>query len=64
MYGSLPYSEQLKVFRGTPRGLRKVVVATNIAETSITISGIVFGKDKFNSIIERSVTFIQKRVSI
>ncbi|KAJ9594469.1 hypothetical protein L9F63_014081, partial [Diploptera punctata] len=42
MYGSLPNSEQLKVFRSTPRGLRKVVIATNIAETSITISGIVY----------------------
>lgn len=42
MYGSLPNSEQLKVFRPTPRGLRKVVIATNIAETSITIFGIVY----------------------
>lgn len=42
MYGSLPYGDQLKVFRPTPRDLRKVVVATNIAETSITISGIVY----------------------
>jgi HrpA-like RNA helicase len=45
MYGSLPNAEQLKVFRSTPRGLRKVVVATNIAETSVTIPGIVYGNN-------------------
>jgi HrpA-like RNA helicase len=45
MYGSLPNTEQLKVFRSTPRGLRKVVVATNIAETSVTIPGIAYGNN-------------------
>lgn len=44
MYGSLPQHEQLKVFRRAPDGYRKVVIATNIAETSVTISGIVHGK--------------------
>ncbi|XP_047663327.1 probable ATP-dependent RNA helicase DHX35 [Tachysurus fulvidraco] len=42
MYAGLPYSEQLKVFERLPPTVRKVVVATNIAETSITINGIVF----------------------
>ncbi|KAG5880171.1 hypothetical protein JTB14_001661 [Gonioctena quinquepunctata] len=41
MYGSLPYHEQLKVFKPAPNGYRKVVVATNVAETSVTIPGIV-----------------------
>ncbi|CAH1113359.1 unnamed protein product [Psylliodes chrysocephalus] len=41
MYGSLPHHDQLKVFRSAPDGYRKVVVATNIAETSVTIPGIV-----------------------
>ncbi|XP_074028365.1 probable ATP-dependent RNA helicase DHX35 [Leptinotarsa decemlineata] len=41
MYGSLPYHEQLKVFKPPPNGYRKVVVATNVAETSVTIPGIV-----------------------
>ena len=30
----------MKVFEKTPKGFRKVVIATNIAETSITINGI------------------------
>ncbi len=42
MYGSLPPHDQLKVFRPAMRGTRKIVVATNIAETSITIEGVTY----------------------
>ncbi|EJW85626.1 CDK5 regulatory subunit-associated protein 1 [Wuchereria bancrofti] len=42
MYGSLPGFEQLKAFDSTPYGTRKIVVATNIAETSLTIPGITY----------------------
>ncbi|XP_066254895.1 probable ATP-dependent RNA helicase DHX35 [Euwallacea similis] len=42
MYGSLPFNQQLNVFRKAPDGHRKIVVATNIAETSVTIPGIVY----------------------
>ncbi|KAA8590966.1 hypothetical protein FQN60_001909 [Etheostoma spectabile] len=42
MYSGLPYAEQMKVFERAPNSVRKVVVATNIAETSITINGVVF----------------------
>uniref|UniRef100_A0A915Q4W7 RNA helicase n=1 Tax=Setaria digitata TaxID=48799 RepID=A0A915Q4W7_9BILA len=45
MYGSLPGSEQLKAFDSTPHGTRKIVIATNIAETSVTIPGIVYVVD-------------------
>lgn len=43
MYGCLPYHEQLKVFKSAPEGYRKVIVATNVAETSVTIPGIIHG---------------------
>ncbi|XP_066598205.1 probable ATP-dependent RNA helicase DHX35 isoform X2 [Prorops nasuta] len=45
MYGSLPNSEQLKVFWKAPKDTRKIVVATNIAETSITIPNIIYVVD-------------------
>lgn len=40
IFSHLPYEKQLEVFEPTPPGCRKVVLATNIAETSITINGI------------------------
>ena len=39
-YANLPYTEQKKVFQQTPRGFRKVILATNLAETSLSIDGI------------------------
>jgi len=42
IYASLPSEEQAKVFVPTPKGARKVVLATNIAETSLTIDGICY----------------------
>ncbi len=40
LYGRLPKEDQEKVFMETPEGKVKVVVSTNIAETSITINNI------------------------
>lgn len=45
LYASLPYAQQLRVFQGAPKGYRKVIISTNIAETSITISGIKYVVD-------------------
>lgn len=42
IYASLPSEIQSKIFEPTPPGARKVVLATNIAETSLTIDGIVY----------------------
>lgn len=42
IYANLPTDMQAKVFIPTPPGARKVVLATNIAETSLTIDGITF----------------------
>ncbi len=42
IYANLPSELQTKIFEPTPAGARKVVLATNIAETSLTIDGIVY----------------------
>ncbi|KAI1753495.1 DEAD/DEAH box helicase [Xylaria castorea] len=41
LHASLDTREQRRVFASAPHGKRKVVVATNVAETSITIDDIV-----------------------
>ncbi|SCU99557.1 LANO_0F02278g1_1 [Lachancea nothofagi CBS 11611] len=50
LYGSLPPHQQQRIFEPAPepvngRAGRKVVVSTNIAETSLTIDGIVYVVD-------------------
>ena len=40
LYSLLPTREQLRVFERPPEGSRLVVLATNVAETSLTIPGI------------------------
>ena len=45
IYASLPAESQGKIFEPAPAGGRKVVLATNIAETSLTIEGIVYVVD-------------------
>ncbi|XP_039127211.1 pre-mRNA-splicing factor ATP-dependent RNA helicase DEAH1 isoform X3 [Dioscorea cayenensis subsp. rotundata] len=45
IYANLPTELQAKIFEPTPEGARKVVLATNIAETSLTIDGIKYVVD-------------------
>ncbi|KAM3934162.1 putative ATP-dependent RNA helicase DHX40 isoform 2-T2 [Leptodactylus fuscus] len=40
LYGSMPTDQQKRIFLPPPKGIRKCVVATNIAATSVTIEGI------------------------
>ncbi|MDR1760883.1 MAG: ATP-dependent helicase HrpB [Bacteroidales bacterium] len=54
LYGQLPFAQQQTVLRKNTSGKRKIVLATNIAETSITIEGI---RIVIDSGLERVVKF-------
>ena len=45
LFAMLPPSEQARVFRPPPPGHRLIVIATNVAETSVTIPGIKYVVD-------------------
>lgn len=45
LYGAMATDQQQKVFAPVEGGVRRVIVATNIAATSITINGVVYVVD-------------------
>lgn len=45
IYSQMPADLQAKIFDRAPPGVRKVIVATNIAETSLTVDGIMYVVD-------------------
>ena len=45
LHGMMPTAEQKRIFLPPPDGKRKVILATNIAETSITVEDVVYVVD-------------------
>ena len=45
VYSALPSESQIKIFEPAPPGVRKCIIATNIAEASLTIDGIYYVVD-------------------
>lgn len=45
IYSQMPADLQAKIFDKAPTGTRKVIIATNIAETSLTVDGIKYVVD-------------------
>ncbi|XP_017304633.1 DExH-box ATP-dependent RNA helicase DExH3-like, partial [Diaphorina citri] len=42
LHSQMQTSKQKLVFNAPPEGLRKIILSTNIAETSITINDVVY----------------------
>ncbi|KAH8547643.1 P-loop containing nucleoside triphosphate hydrolase protein [Umbelopsis sp. PMI_123] len=42
LHAGLSSQEQARVFKSMPKNVRKIVAATNVAETSITIDGVIY----------------------
>lgn len=42
LYASLPPESQARVFLAPPSNCRRIIVATNLAETSLTVDGVVY----------------------
>lgn len=45
LFSALPNQDQMKIFKPLQRGIRKIIISTNIAETSVTIPNIRYVVD-------------------
>ena len=56
LHSALATQDQTRVFQKAPEGVRKIILATNIAETSITIDDVKWVVDA-GRVKENQVTF-------
>ncbi|XP_063626042.1 ATP-dependent DNA/RNA helicase DHX36-like [Cydia splendana] len=64
LHSKLPTIDQHKIFKRPPRHIRKIIIATDIAETSITIDDIVYvvdcGRVKLKGMdVERNISTLK-----
>jgi HrpA-like RNA helicase len=62
LHGKLPPDEQSLVLEPTPKGKRKIVFSTNVAESSVTIPGISYVID--SGMVKENFYDLQKNMSI
>lgn len=44
LHSSIGAEQQLEIFRNSGPNIRKIILSTNIAESSITVPDVVYGK--------------------
>ena len=63
LYATLPSLQQLDAFSNPPQGTRKVILSTNIAETSVTVHKD-FISNLINSLLFSSSTLISRYIRL
>ena len=58
LFAALPQAAQQRVFQPAPRNTRKIIIATNIAETSVTVPGVRFVIDSGKAKVKQFRTSI------
>lgn len=61
LHSQLNMAKQVRVFQPAARGIRKVILSTNIAETSITIDDVVYVIDSGRINVMRYISLRNKK---
>ena len=61
LHSQLNMAKQVRVFQPAAKGIRKVILSTNIAETSITIDDVVYVIDSGRINVMRYISLRNKK---